>query len=129
MSSWTFGVAVAVKAIIGILFFILFKIEFKFLYSGLKSCPHSEIQWASSTAKKEIFDWLKKSIYSCFAKDSGATYKSFVIPFEISFLTFWISYIVFKSGNEIFNFSQKIKKKVLKKFNILLEEEVNIIDN
>tara|TARA_B100000780_G_scaffold183941_1_gene129078 strand:+ start:394 stop:1380 length:987 start_codon:yes stop_codon:yes gene_type:complete len=33
------------------------------------------------------------------------------------------------SGNEIFNFSQKIKKKVLKKFNILLEEEVNIIDN
>ena len=33
------------------------------------------------------------------------------------------------SGIEIFNFSQKIKNKVLKKFNILLEEEVNIIDN
>ena len=33
------------------------------------------------------------------------------------------------SGNEIFEFSQKIKKTVLRKFNILLEEEVNIIDN
>ena len=33
------------------------------------------------------------------------------------------------SGLEIFNFSQKIKNKVLKKFNILLEEEVNIVDN
>ena len=33
------------------------------------------------------------------------------------------------SGVEIFNFSQKIKKKVLKKFNILLKEEVNIIDD
>ena len=32
------------------------------------------------------------------------------------------------TGCEIFNFSQKIKNKVLKKFNILLEEEVNIID-
>ena len=31
------------------------------------------------------------------------------------------------TGCEIFNFSQKIKNKVLKKFNILLEEEVNII--
>ena len=30
------------------------------------------------------------------------------------------------SGLEIYNFSQKIKKTVLKKFNILLEEEVNI---
>ena len=33
------------------------------------------------------------------------------------------------SGNEIFEFSQKIKNTVLRKFNILLEEEVNIIDN
>ncbi|SUZ51642.1 uncharacterized protein METZ01_LOCUS4496 [marine metagenome] len=33
------------------------------------------------------------------------------------------------SGNEIFEFSQKIKNAVLRKFNILLEEEVNIIDN
>jgi UDP-N-acetylmuramate dehydrogenase len=33
------------------------------------------------------------------------------------------------TGKEIFNFSQRIKNEVLRKFNILLEEEVNIIDN
>ena len=33
------------------------------------------------------------------------------------------------TGKEIFDFSQRIKNKVLRKFNILLEEEVNIIDN
>ena len=32
------------------------------------------------------------------------------------------------SGLEIYNFSQKIKKTILKKFNILLEEEVNIFE-
>ena len=32
------------------------------------------------------------------------------------------------SGEEIYNFSQNIKKSVLKKFNILLEEEVNIFE-
>ena len=32
------------------------------------------------------------------------------------------------SGEEIYNFSQTIKKSVLKKFNILLEEEVNIFE-
>ena len=32
------------------------------------------------------------------------------------------------TGEEIFNFSQNIKKSVLKKFNILLEEEVNIFE-
>ena len=54
ISSCTLAVAVAVNAITGISLLILFKIVFKFLYSGLKSCPHSEIQCASSTAKKEI---------------------------------------------------------------------------
>ena len=88
MSSWTLLVAVAVKAIIGILSFIRFKIDFKFLYSGLKSCPHSEIQCASSTAKNEIFTLLKNWIYSSFASDSGATYKSLVIPLETSLFTF-----------------------------------------
>ena len=33
------------------------------------------------------------------------------------------------TGQEIYNFSQKIKNSVLKKFNILLKEEVNIIYN
>lgn len=33
------------------------------------------------------------------------------------------------TGKEIFDFSQRIKNEVLRKFNILLEEEVNIIDN
>ena len=33
------------------------------------------------------------------------------------------------TGKEIFYFSQKIKNAVLRKFNILLEEEVNIIEN
>ena len=32
------------------------------------------------------------------------------------------------TGEEIYNFSQNIKKSVLKKFNILLEEEVNIFE-
>jgi len=58
MSSCTFGVAVAVKPIIGISpkSFIIFR---KFLYSGLKSCPHSEIQWASSIATNETGTSLK----------------------------------------------------------------------
>ena len=46
-------------------------------------------------ATNEIFCVFKKATYSSFIKDSGATYKSFVIPFEISFLTWAIS-VLFK---------------------------------
>ena len=53
MSSLTFGVAVAVSAITGAVAILLI-ICLSFLYSGLKSCPHSDIQCASSIAKKEI---------------------------------------------------------------------------
>ena len=44
ISSWTFGVAVAVSAIIEMLSPIFSTTCLKFRYSGLKSCPHSEIQ-------------------------------------------------------------------------------------
>ena len=73
ISSCTLGVAVAVKPTIGILSPIRFIMVFKFLYSGLKSCPHSLIQCASSTAIKDILTVLKKSTYSSLVKDSGAT--------------------------------------------------------
>ena len=49
MSFCTFGVAVAVRAIIGALP-ICSTDERMRLYSGRKSCPHSEMQCASSTA-------------------------------------------------------------------------------
>src|SRR5690606_40480003 len=64
MSSCTLGVAVAVNAIIGILSPKRLIIVLKLRYSGLKSCPHSEIQWASSMATKEIVCDFKKSTYS-----------------------------------------------------------------
>ena len=59
ISLCTFGVAVAVKAITGISGFIWIIISLSLRYSGLKSCPHSEIQCASSTAKKDILRSLK----------------------------------------------------------------------
>ena len=86
MSSLTLGVAVAVNAITGA-GEILFIIWRNFLYSGLKSWPHSEIQWASSIAKNEILFLLKKAIFSSFINDSGATYTNLVKPFLISSLT------------------------------------------
>ena len=49
MSVATFTVAVAVKAITGALPILLI-IGLILRYSGLKSCPHSDIQCASSTA-------------------------------------------------------------------------------
>ena len=53
ISSCTLGVAVAVNPIIGISAPKRLTIDLKFLYSGLKSCPHSEMQCASSTATKD----------------------------------------------------------------------------
>ena len=84
----------AVKAIIGTLS-MAFMIGFNLLYSGLKSCPHSEIQWASSIAKNDIEILVKKSIFSFFVSDSGATYNNFVSPFITSFLTLLTS-LLFK---------------------------------
>ena len=62
ISSCTLVVAVAVRAIILISVSINSIISLIFLYSGLKSCPHSEIQWASSMAKNEIFINFKKRL-------------------------------------------------------------------
>ena len=76
---------------IGVLLLIWSKTDLIFLYSGLKSCPHSLIQCASSTAKKEIFIDFKNSIFDDFEKDSGARYKSFVFFSVRSFLTWLIS--------------------------------------
>ena len=61
--------------------------DLRFLYSGLKSCPHSEIQCASSIAKNETFTDFKNSIFSSFVSDSGATYNNLVKPFVMSSFT------------------------------------------
>ena len=90
ISVWTFGVAVAVKAIIGTSSIALI-IGFNLLYSGRKSCPHSEIQCASSIAKNEMVILVKKFIFSCLVNDSGATYNNLVNPLVTSFFTLEIS--------------------------------------
>ena len=72
ISNLTFGVAVAVRAITGAAAILLI-ICLNFLYSGRKSCPHSEMQWASSIAKNEILFLLKKAMFSSLISDSGAT--------------------------------------------------------
>ena len=87
ISDCTLGVAVAVKATIGILPSISFSIAFILRYSGRKSWPHSEMQCASSTATKDIFIVFKKSIFSCFTNDSGATYNNLHFLLVISFFT------------------------------------------
>ena len=86
MSSCTLGVAVAVKPITGTSpkCFIIVR---KFLYSGRKSCPHSDIQCASSIATNEIGTVFRNSIYSSLVNDSGATYNNLVIPEVMSFFT------------------------------------------
>ena len=52
----TLGVAVAVNAIIGIVSSMAVIISLILRYSGRKSCPHSEIQCASSIAIKFTFN-------------------------------------------------------------------------
>ena len=81
------GVAVAVNAIILILESIESITSLIFLYSGLKSCPHSEIQCASSIAKNDIGTFFKKSKVSFLDKVSGATNNNLVIPRLTSSLT------------------------------------------
>ena len=72
MSCCTLGVAVAVSAITGALP-ISFIIGLMRRYSGLKSCPHSEMQCASSTAKNDILTCLRNATFSSLVSDSGAT--------------------------------------------------------
>ena len=75
-------------------FSIFSSITLKFRYSGLKSCPHSDIQCASSIARKDRFTVFKNSMVSSLTKDSGATYKSFVTPLTMSNLTCCIAVLV-----------------------------------
>src|SRR3989344_8858113 len=71
ISTLTFSVAVAVKAIIGDSGNIALS-DLRFLYSGRKSCPHSEMQCASSIAIKLTFNMLKNILKSYDANLSGA---------------------------------------------------------
>src|SRR5690554_7364350 len=66
----------------------------KLRYSGLKSCPHSEIQCASSIAMKDKGTVFRNSTYSSLVSDSGATYNNFVTPLLISSFTLLISVFV-----------------------------------
>ena len=91
ISSWTLGVAVAVSAIMVMLESIESIISLIFLYSGLKSCPHSDMQCASSIAKNDIEIFFKNSIVSFFDKVSGAINSNFVLFSLISVFTLWIS--------------------------------------
>jgi len=88
MSFCTFGVAVAVSAMIGA-FPISFMMGRILLYSGLKSCPHSEIQWLHQLHKKKFKSFKEINIF-CFVSDSGATYNNLVTCATRSDLTFSI---------------------------------------
>ena len=61
MSSWTLGVAVAVNPMMGMLSPMRCIMDFRLRYSGLKSCPHSEMQCASSMARKLMGTVRKKA--------------------------------------------------------------------
>jgi hypothetical protein len=73
MSCCTLGVAVAVSAMMGTEWATASNITRMRRYSGRKSCPHSEIQCASSTATKDISVLWKNSMFSSLVRVSGAT--------------------------------------------------------
>jgi len=79
ISSLTFWVAVAVSAITGGRLITLWN-WLICLYAGLKSCPHCEIQWASSTANNEIGKVFSRSVTIGLRKRSGERYKSLMFP-------------------------------------------------
>ncbi len=78
MSMRTLSVAVAVRAMMGIRCSLraaamLSSVARMLRYSGRKSWPHSEIQWASSMAINEILNDWKNGRLSGLLSDSGAT--------------------------------------------------------
>ena len=56
-------------------------------YSGRKSCPHSEMQCASSTATKLMRTERRNAMFSALVRLSGATYNSLVQPSATSRFT------------------------------------------
>jgi hypothetical protein len=79
MSAWTRWVAVAVNAASGTPG-NSWRSWRSSRYSGRKSWPHSEMQCASSTAKKASFVRFKRSRKLAMTRRSGATYSSFTSP-------------------------------------------------
>ena len=80
MSALVILSAVAVRAIIG----TLGNSSCRFpncVYSGLKSCPHCEIQCASSMAKSDTFSIVCIHLNSVISR-SGEIYSSFISPFR-----------------------------------------------
>ena len=73
MSCCTFGVAEAVRVRMGTLGRMALMASRRRRYSGRKSWPHSEMQWASSMAKKEMGICFSNSMVSSFERVSGAT--------------------------------------------------------
>ena len=93
------------------------KLNFEKIYSTNNSVPFYKI---SKNEYKIPAAWLiEKCNMKGFKSGQVATHKDHALV---------IINLGEATGLEIFNFSKSIKNIVLKKFNILLEEEVNIID-
>ena len=84
MSCRTRRVALAVNAAIGWLGKSSLS-RFNCRYSGRKSCPHSEMQCASSMAKKETGTRLSQSEVPLRAMRSGETYSNRYAPSHARF--------------------------------------------